>query len=94
MQDQLSFTKAPWSRRHFLKASAVTGLGLVFTRSPAPAGPAIRADFEKLVPADKRLSPAWVKSLFERGTPQTLRGAFLAPPASGHCRYTSNVAAR
>ena len=86
MQDQLSFTKAPWSRRHFLKASAVTGLGLVFTRSPAPAGPAIRADFEKLVPADKRLSPAWVKSLFERGTPQTLRGdelKFVGMPVGG-----------
>ncbi len=41
------------------------------------AGPFTRADFDHLVPADKKLSPAWVKALFERGTPEILRGSEL-----------------
>ena len=41
------------------------------------AGPFEGSDFEKLVPSDKKLSPEWVKSLFERGTPQVYRGKDL-----------------
>ena len=41
------------------------------------AGPFTRADFEKLVPADKKLSPDWVKSLFARGTRAVYRGREL-----------------
>jgi uncharacterized protein (DUF608 family) len=41
------------------------------------AGPFTREDFEKLVPVDKKLSPGWVKSLFERGTPQIFRAEAL-----------------
>lgn len=43
----------------------------------AMAGPFTRADFDHLVPADKKLSPEWVKSLFARGTPEILRGSDL-----------------
>jgi non-lysosomal glucosylceramidase len=42
------------------------------------AGPFTAADFERLVPSDKRLSQEWIRSLTERGQPQTWRGAELA----------------
>ena len=66
-----------WNRRDFLKSSSVTMLGLVLSRMPVMAGPFTREDFDHLVPADKKLSPDWVKSLFERGTPEVLKGREL-----------------
>ena len=77
MKEKSSFTTSQWARRDFLKSSAATVLGLVFSRLPAMAGPFTREDFDQLVPADKKLSPDWVKSLFERGTPEVLRGSEL-----------------
>lgn len=44
---------------------------------PAATGPFIHEDFDKLVPADKKLAPEWVKSLFVRGEPEVFRGADL-----------------
>ena len=70
-------TNKTWSRRDFLKTSSATALGLVLSRFPAMAGPFTREDFEHLVPADKKLSADWVKSLFARGTPEILRGSEL-----------------
>ncbi len=70
-------TKPDWDRRKFLKISAATTLGLAFSRMPVMAGPFTRADFDHIVPADKKLRPEWVKSLFERGTPEILRGSDL-----------------
>ena len=65
-------------RRDFIKKF---GLGVAaLSLSPwntAMAGPFTREDFEHLVPADKKLSPDWVKSLFARGTPEVLRGSEL-----------------
>ncbi len=52
------------------------------------AGPFTRADFDKLVPADKKLSPDWVKSLTARGERSKYRGADLANigmPIGGIC---------
>ncbi len=66
-----------WNRREFLKGSAAAVLGLTFSRLPAMAGPFTRADFNRLVPANKKLSPKWVKSLFARGEPEVLRGSEL-----------------
>ena len=64
-----------WARRDFLKLSAA--IGITFSRLPAMAGPFTREDFDHLVPADKKLSPDWVKSLFARGMPEVLRGSDL-----------------
>jgi non-lysosomal glucosylceramidase len=69
--------KNVWNRRDFLKGSAATTLGLVLSRLPAMAGPFSREDFDRLVPANKKLSPDWVKSLFARGEPEVLRGSEL-----------------
>lgn len=66
-----------WARRDFLRTlGAGTGL-LAANPWSAMAGPFTRPDFEKLVPADKRLRPEWVKSLTERGTRTVYRGKEL-----------------
>lgn len=73
-------------RREFLQlvglgaAAAFTATGTVM------AGPFERADFENLVPADKKLSPEWIKSLFARGEPTVYRGEelkFIGMPVGG-----------
>ncbi|HEX3989035.1 MAG TPA: GH116 family glycosyl-hydrolase, partial [Verrucomicrobiae bacterium] len=66
--------------------SAATTLGLAFSRLPVMAGPFTRADFDHLVPADKKLKREWVKSLFDRGVPEVLEGrdlAFIGMPIGG-----------
>ncbi|HEX4084048.1 MAG TPA: GH116 family glycosyl-hydrolase [Chthoniobacteraceae bacterium] len=63
-------------------ASALGGGGRVM------AGPFDRSDFENLMPADKKLDPGWVKSLFARGSRTVYRGAELEKigmPAGGLC---------
>jgi uncharacterized protein (DUF608 family) len=77
MKDETSIPTRQWARRDFLKTSAATVLGLAFSRLPVMAGSFTRQDFDHLVPADKKLSPAWIKSLFERGAPEVLRGSDL-----------------
>lgn len=63
-------------RREFLRrAMAASAAGL----APwgAMAGPFETSDFEKLIPADKKLSEDWVRGLFDRGVPSVYRGADL-----------------
>ena len=76
------------SRRDFLRLSALTAASVAMLRLPAMAGPFTRADFEKLVPADKKLSETWVKSLFARGSRTVYRGTELEKigmPIGGIC---------
>lgn len=81
----------PLARRDFLRA---VGAGAALLTQPwhtvfgAIAGPFSADDFEKLVPADKKFSAEWLKSLFERGAPTVYRGAELAHigmPIGGIC---------
>jgi non-lysosomal glucosylceramidase len=54
----------------------------------AMAGPFSRADFEKLVPADKKLTPEWLGSLRARGERSVYRGEDLRKigmPIGGLC---------
>jgi uncharacterized protein (DUF608 family) len=53
------------------------GSAALAVRGPLMAGPFEPADFERLVPADKKLDPQWVKSLFARGSREIYRGADL-----------------
>lgn len=77
-----------WNRRDFLRAAGASSLAVLAARLPVMAGPFESGDFDKLVPADKKLDPAWVKSLFERGTPTVYRGAelrYIGMPVGGIC---------
>lgn len=88
--NQIETAPAPGlARRGFLKQ---LGWGAaVMTMRPwewAMAGPFTRADFEKLVPADKKLTPEWVRSLTARGNRTVYRGAEWANigmPIGGVC---------
>jgi uncharacterized protein (DUF608 family) len=76
------------SRREFLQVVGVSGITALATRLPAVAGPFEGADFEKLVPADKKLRPEWLQSLVARGEPTVYRGAELehiGMPIGGLC---------
>ena len=77
------------TRRNLLRLGTFAVTGSLFTRfQPAMAGPFTGADFEKLVPADKKLSAAWIRSLFERGEPEWFSGADLSHigmPVGGIC---------
>lgn len=80
------------ARRDFLRLAGA-GAAMALTFHPwqkAFAGPFTRADFDKLVPEDKKLSPGWVKSLFERGTPTVYLKSrreleYIGMPIGGIC---------
>lgn len=76
------------SRRHIVQLAAL-GVATAMTAAfPAMAGPFETADFQKLVPADKKLSPEWLQSLFARGQRTVYRGAdlrFIGMPVGGLC---------
>jgi len=81
-----------FDRRDFLRLLGLGGVALTTFRpwEAAMAGPFTRADFERLVPADKKLSPAWVASLFARGTPTVYTKSrdelrFIGLPVGGLC---------
>ena len=76
-------------RRDFIKTLTLGGCG-----SRSPAMPVMAGPFEaseergKLVPADKKLDPQWVKSLFDRGAREVYRGKDLEKigmPVGGLC---------
>lgn len=74
------------NRRDFLRwAGLAAGAGMAW---PSIAGPFTNDDFKNLVPADKKLDPAWLKSLYARGEPAIHRGKELATigmPVGGIC---------
>ena len=65
------------SRRNFLKTSAAAAAAVSLARWPIMAGPFTREDFDRLVPADKKLRPEWVASLTARGERTVYRGSEL-----------------
>ena len=79
------------SRREFLQVDRPGrgGLaGVARARASPMAGPFDASDFARLVPPDKKLDPAWVKSLFARGERTIYRGedlALIGMPIGGLC---------
>ena len=76
------------SRREFLKTIGISAAAAASGVLPVMAGPFEVSDFERLVPADKKLAPEWIKSLFARGEPTVYRGKELEKigmPIGGIC---------
>ncbi len=76
------------ARRGFLKLTGMVAAGAVVPNLRAFAGPFTAEDFQKVIPADKKLSAAWLRSLTERGEPTVYRGADLdtiGMPVGGIC---------
>ena len=72
-------------RRDFIKSLAV---GAAAAALPVMAGPFEASANDALVPADKKLDPAWVQSLFARGAREVYRGKELEKigmPIGGLC---------
>ena len=68
----------PLDRRGFLVASGLGAAGALIGGSRAAvAGPFTAPELQDLIPADKKLAPEWVRSLYERGEPTTYSGAEL-----------------
>ena len=78
-----------FDRRDFIKSLSLSATALALQPwNMAMAGPFTRTDFGKLVPAEKKLSPEWVRSLTARGDRTTYRGRDLASigmPIGGIC---------
>lgn len=71
-----------------MAASSAVAAAAIAGKAPAMAGPFARTDFDQLVPADKKLNADWVRSLFERGTPEVYRGdelKWIGMPIGGLC---------
>ena len=87
--ESASPTTTALRRRDFLARVGIGATFLAFHPWASPmAGPFSRKDFAKLVPADKRLSPEWLKSLTARGEPTVYSGASLdniGMPIGGFC---------
>lgn len=78
------------SRRRFLAlAAGAAATGLLTSRSAAAAALGVSEDELVLVPADKRIPAEWMRTLYERGTPTTYKGAadlrYIGMPVGGGC---------
>ena len=76
------------TRRNFACKISLATAGVFFMPRLVMAGPFEPGDFQNLVPTDKKLDPAWVKSLFERGVPTVQTGAdlkLIGMPVGGIC---------
>src|SRR6266568_3722528 len=81
-------SRSGWDRREFLKLIGLGAGALAVQPWQAMAGPFTREDFDRLVPADKKLQPDWIKSLTERGEREVYRGSDLdkiGMPIGGLC---------
>jgi len=74
------------SRRDVVKLAGLGAAAALAPDLPLMAGPFVDADFARLIPADKKLRPEWLKSLFDRGEPETYSGGdlrFIGMPVGG-----------
>ena len=79
----LDARRAP-RRRDFLRSAAagaagtwIPGIWIAAGWRPLFAGALQDNEYARLIPADKKLDPAWVRSLTERGKPQEYTGEAL-----------------
>ncbi|CAA6692190.1 MULTISPECIES: GH116 family glycosyl-hydrolase [unclassified Lentimonas] len=75
-------------RRDFIKASGLTAVMLMASRINVMAGPFSAADFDKIIPTDKKLSAEWIKGLYARGQAMSATGndlKYIGMPINGIC---------
>jgi non-lysosomal glucosylceramidase len=75
-------------RRNFIRLVSLSAATLLAGTRPVMAGPFETADFELLIPSDKKLHPDWVKALYARGSRTVYRGddlKFIGMPIGGLC---------
>ena len=65
------------SRRDFIKTTALSVGALALPTMPVFAGPFMYDENGHLIPADKKLSAAWIKSLYDRGEPEVYKNEQL-----------------
>lgn len=78
------------NRREFLEVGAALAASGLFPAGRAIAGPFTQEDWSSYIPADKKLRPEWVASLFARGEPTVYsrsRGElkYIGMPVGGLC---------
>lgn len=73
-------------RREYLRTSGLTAAMLLAGRFDVMAGPFTAADFDKIIPADKKLSADWIKSLYARGQATAVKAGkvdYIGMPING-----------
>ena len=73
-------------RRTFVKLAGAAAVAAGGADLPVMAGPFDDNDYRQIIPADKKLDPAWVRSLYERGEKQTYTNdelTFIGMPVGG-----------
>ncbi|MFO0875829.1 MAG: GH116 family glycosyl-hydrolase [Gemmataceae bacterium] len=73
-------------RRSLLALGGAALAASLFSLDEAVAGPFEGAEFEKLIPAEKKFKPEWLASLTARGTPETRTGddlKYIGMPVGG-----------
>ena len=72
--------KSGIERREFLKSTAMGAAMMALPGLPLFAGPFDENDYLKYIPADKKLDPKWVASLYSRG----VKEIYSQPKALNH----------
>lgn len=77
-----------WQRRDFLKSTFLTAMALYASRFKSIAGPFTPIEIENGIPFDKKIDPAWIRSLYERGKVTTYSKSkneleFIGMPVGG-----------
>ncbi|MEN8662710.1 MAG: GH116 family glycosyl-hydrolase [Lentimonas sp.] len=73
-------------RRDFLRTTGLTAAMLMTSRINVMAGPFDAADFDKIIPADKKLGADWIKSLYARGQATVVKAGkvdYIGMPING-----------
>ena len=86
MQNPDTPTNALVGRREFMKAGGLTAAMLLASRVNVMAGPFDAKDFDKIIPADKKLSADWIKSLYARGKATAVKAGkvdYIGMPING-----------
>ena len=76
------------SRRDFLKKMSIGAGAISLANMPIFAGPFSLDENGHLIPEDKKLSPEWIKSLYDRGKPEVFKSTnnqltYIGMPVGG-----------